>query len=127
MLCMAAEAAKQLGPHASEIANVEFRKVEFRRALQIPEGDDDIEVHTSLTKAQSEPRGKQWYTFQITSQLPECTEHCTGRVSIEFRTSSSTQSQTASRSSGELFSQHLSEISRRCSIDVEAVALYKAI
>ena len=123
---MAMEGARQLGPQDLKIRKAELRSIEFKRALQVPEGGDDIEIQMSLSKDETSD-DDPWYLFRIFSFGLECTEHCCGRICLGF------EARHDGKTSMDLVAAHtpyldeLSVIDNSCSSETNSQSLYESI
>ncbi|KAI1176151.1 hypothetical protein F4777DRAFT_578200 [Nemania sp. FL0916] len=96
-ICMAIEAARQLGEGVNKvISGYQFRDIDIRQALVIPEGPNGIEVQISLRPVSGKAIGlRGWKEFQISSVTLENAwiEHCSGFVQVVFQNTIEEQNQ----------------------------------
>lgn len=124
---MAVEGARQLGPQNAKTTKVELRNIEFKRALQIPEGENDIEVQISLIEDRAKHHDNPWYLFRVSSLGIEVTEHCTGRVCLVSGNRRLDQNEATYTAADVPYLRNFSAISDQCTINVGSSTLYECM
>ena len=122
---MAIEGAGQLGPRHLRIRRVDIRNIEFKKALQVPESGDDVEIQLSLSKCATSDNS--WYGFRIFSFGSECIEHCCGRIFLEFEASPMGEVHPERNISNRPYLDKLSAINNICTSQADSQSLYSSI